>query len=434
MNEYDDGTEQRSSRTGQAAKGAAKKGAKKAGKSVGKKLLILLGVKGILWVLVIGLILLVIAAAAGAISNTAAAQPAGCGGTPTTGAAPVAVAGTAPGGTTPEQWANAQAIAGVALGLGLGRPGVVVGVVAALTESGMRTLNYGDMTGPGGSMSDSRGEFQMKSAWGSLPDRLDPTKSATIFYTIDKGPGVRGLMHIDGWQQMGPAQAAQAVEGSEFTDASNYTQQLPLAQSVTDALMVGQPASTTSAAVPVAAAACPPAASVGAAVALNGPVVTIPDNQFVTPALRGKPLTTPNAGVAKGIAAGFAELGKPYVWGGFNDDGCARGGGALNSCQGVGTTVGGSFDCSGLTAYVIMQGGFPNPGGESGTQRSTGTDIPWAQGQPGDIVGFPGHVAIYLGNIGGTDYILEASDVGIPIHVVPLTRTDHDSSLHRHWS
>jgi len=48
-------------------------------------------------------------------------------------------------------------------------------------------------------------------------------------------------------------------------------------------------------------------------------------------------------------------------------------------------------------------------------------------------VGFPGHVAIYLGTVDGTRYILEASWVGTPIHVVPLTRTDVDGVLHRYW-
>lgn len=30
--------------------------------------------------------------------------------------------------------------------------------------------------------------------------------------------------------------------------------------------------------------------------------------------------------------------------------------------------------------------------------------------------------------------ILEASWVGTPIHIVPLTRTDYDPELHRYWS
>ena len=93
-------------------------------------------------------------------------------------------------------------------------------------------------------------------------------------------------------------------------------------------------------------------------------------------------------------------------------NGCARGGGQYNSC---GTQIG--FDCSGLTAYVMAQAGFTAPD-NSGTQRTGGTPILWDQGMPGDIVGFPGHVAIYLGTIDGTRYILEASWVGIPIHVV----------------
>ena len=53
------------------------------------------------------------------------------------------------------------------------------------------------------------------------------------------------------------------------------------------------------------------------------------------PGLRGKSVTAPTAGMAKGLAVGFGALGLPYVWGGGGDgapanDGCARGGGQLN--------------------------------------------------------------------------------------------------------
>ncbi len=172
---------------------------------------------------------------------------------------------------------------------------------------------------------------------------------------------------------------------------------------------------------------------VSVAVSAAGPDVTIPNNEYVNAAVAGRTIKAPNAAVAQGLAAGFSALGMPYVWGGGGsgagpNNGCGRGGGDYNSC---GTEIG--FDCSGLTAYVLANAGVPGIPGDSGSQRSAGTSIPWDQGQPGDIVGFPLHVAIYLGTIDGTPYILEASWVGTPIHVVPLTRTDHDDVLHRYW-
>lgn len=164
----------------------------------------------------------------------------------------------------------------------------------------------------------------------------------------------------------------------------------------------------------------------------TGPTLTIPRSPYVSAALAGQTITAPNAQVAKGLAAGFAALGLPYVWGGGGsgagaNNGCARGGGQFNSC---GATVG--FDCSGLTAYVLGQAGFTIPG-DSGSQRASARTVSWAEAQPGDVVGFPGHVAVYLGTFGGRPYILEASWVGTPVHIVPLTRTDVDPRLYRFW-
>ena len=154
------------------------------------------------------------------------------------GGAPVACTGDAVAGLTAEQSSNARAIVSVALGLGLARQGALVGVTAADTESDLQNITYGDM-GANGQMTSSRGLFQMKDAWGPLADRLDPVKASTLFYTVDKGAGVRGLTHIPGWQSMTVPQAAQAVEGSQFSDGSNYAAKLPLATAAVDAIIPG---------------------------------------------------------------------------------------------------------------------------------------------------------------------------------------------------
>ncbi len=167
---------------------------------------------------------------------------------------------------------------------------------------------------------------------------------------------------------------------------------------------------------------------------LAAPVsVPVPANAFVASGLAGRSIMAPTPAVASGLRAGFAALGRPYVWGGGGsgagpNNGCARGGGQFNSC---GTEIG--FDCSGLTAYVLGQAGFAIPGDSSG-QRRAGIPVAWDRALPGDIVGYPGHVAVYLGITDGVRYILEASWVGTPVHIVPLTRTDADATVYRYWT
>lgn len=319
--------------------------------------------------------------------------------------------------------ANAKAIIDVAESLGLGQRGAEVGVVVAKTESGLINVGFGDIQN--GVMTSSRGLFQQILAWSpnSPNDRLDPQKAATMFFTGGKG-GQKGLIDVPGWQQMDIPTAAQTVQQSEFDGvhhpyAQNYKDQLDVSLRIVASILGSTGATCTQ----------------GNTVVANGVNVTIPSNQFVAEAVRGKVIQAPTAGLAKGLAAGFSQLGLPYVWGGSPadgggpDNGCSRGGGALNSC---GSEIG--FDCSGLTAYVLVAAGYSGPGTNSGVQRATGQDVSWEQGLPGDIVGFEGHVAIYLGTIDGVRYILEASTVGVPIHIVKLTRTDFDASLHRHWA
>lgn len=172
-------------------------------------------------------------------------------------------------------------------------------------------------------------------------------------------------------------------------------------------------------------------------IVVNGLDITVPASPFVPDALAGRVITAPNAAVARGIAAGLAAIGIPYVWGGGTaggpaDQGCARGSGQQNSCQG---TVG--FDCSGLTAYVLRQAGFTIPTNSTG-QRAGGSKIRVAQAQAGDIVGYPGHVTVYLGSFDDVTYMLEAPYVGGFVRISAIYPTvgagsAKDKKLHRYW-
>ena len=70
-------------------------------------------------------------------------------------------------------------------------------------------------------------------------------------------------------------------------------------------------------------------------------------------------------------------VGNPYVWGG--------------------TSLTGGADCSGFTQSVYANFGVSIPR-TSYEQQNAGTEVSYADAQPGDLICYGGHVAIYMGN------------------------------------
>lgn len=93
---------------------------------------------------------------------------------------------------------------------------------------------------------------------------------------------------------------------------------------------------------------------------------------------RGAAVSLANVPRADGSVASLAlsYVGSPYVWAGASPAG---------------------FDCSGLVSYIYAQKGVNLPHSSSAI-RYSGTVISPSQAQAGDVIAYPGHVAIYVGN------------------------------------
>ena len=136
-----------------------------------------------------------------------------------------------------QQLTHAATIIEVGSGIdGVGRAGVKIALMAALTESTLRMLantsaypESANFPNDGnGSDHDSLGLFQMRpqSGWGSVAELMNPTYQAQAFFGGPTGPNYpspRGLLDIPGWEQMDPGEAAQSVEVSAFPEATATT-------------------------------------------------------------------------------------------------------------------------------------------------------------------------------------------------------------------
>ncbi|MFC8797101.1 M23 family metallopeptidase [Promicromonospora sp. NPDC057138] len=200
--------------------------------------------------------------AAGTAVVTSATSHAACG--PTAVGVPDALTATAADGVTVHldrvQLAHAATIVNVGARIdGVGRDGVLVALMAALTESRLRMLaNTGAYPSSArfphdgdASDHDSLGLFQMRPAagWGSVAELMDPQYQARAFFGGPDGPNSgspRGLLDVPGWQDLPKGAAAQAVEVSAFPD--RYAAYEPVARAILAAITrsgADTPASTT---------------------------------------------------------------------------------------------------------------------------------------------------------------------------------------------
>ena len=117
---------------------------------------------------------------------------------------------------TDEMTVNARIIIQVGREMRIPNYGIVIALATAAQESTLRNLDHGDR--------DSVGLFQQRpsSGWGSVSQIREPRYAARAFFGGPSSPtpgNTRGLLDIDGWQNLSVAEAAQAVQRSAFPSA-----------------------------------------------------------------------------------------------------------------------------------------------------------------------------------------------------------------------
>jgi hypothetical protein len=130
-----------------------------------------------------------------------------------------------------EQLVNAAHIMLAADDLGLSRRDQQIGVMTAIGESSLNVLDRGDAAGP-----DSRGLFQQRDSWGPEADRMDPYKSAGLFF--------QALTKVSNRDSLEPTLVAHKVQANR--DPWHYERHWAAAGQIVDALAGIKPSTSTS--------------------------------------------------------------------------------------------------------------------------------------------------------------------------------------------
>lgn len=341
---------------------------------------------------------------------------------------------------SPEQLANARTIASVGRSLGASQRDILIGIMTAMQESGLRNLNYGDR--------DSVGLFQQRTPWGALSQRMDPKESARMFFQGGHG-GQRGLFAFSNRDSMSLGQAAQKVQVSAFPGryATHETEARDILGNLGElnsSVLQGQGTQGVVAQTGpdqvvqqngdlnlfAAAGVNSPDAGVATAAGIASPGAPgtesadmMPDMSSVIGMFDGMDATTPSGGSTfqemfpkQGTVGGARErvgqlgrqlLGTPYVWGGTDPQ------------KGL--------DCSGFVQYVLRQVGVQLPR-ISSQQANAGRRVGLNQLKAGDLVAWDNssrnngadHIAIYLGN----GQIIEAPRPGIGVRIRSVDKNE----------
>ena len=147
------------------------------------------------FVIVIGIVVVLLATAAFAVSRVIESVTPSC----------TATIGDETYRIDREQADNARTIALVATQVGMPHHAVTIALAAALQESKLHNLAHGDR--------DSVGLFQQRPSqgWGTPSQLTSPSYAAAAFY--------RELAKVDGWTTMSVTEAAQHVQRSAIPDA-----------------------------------------------------------------------------------------------------------------------------------------------------------------------------------------------------------------------